>query len=147
MKLRIRGNSLRLRLGQSEVRRLLDVGAVEESTEFGPPGEQPFSYAIHLAADERNVLARFAEGKIVVLVPRETARAWGESEQVGIEAEQPLAAGKSLKILVEKDFECLDRAVPEPQDDAFPHPQRDTACKPAGAAPPNRPWASSQQHP
>ena len=145
MKLRIRGNSVRLRLGQSEVRRLLEVGAVEESTEFGPAGDERFSYAIHLAADERSVSARFAAGKIVVLVPRETARAWGETEQVGIEAEQPLAAGKSLKILIEKDFECRDRAVPEPQDDAFPHPQRDTACKPAGQPQPNRPWASSQQ--
>ena len=35
MKLRIRGNSIRLRLTQSEVRRLAEVGSVEEWTDFG----------------------------------------------------------------------------------------------------------------
>ena len=35
MKLRLQGSSLRLRVKRSEVERLCDTGAVEESVEFG----------------------------------------------------------------------------------------------------------------
>jgi len=41
---------------------------------------------------------------------------------VGLEGSQP-AGGEPLRILIEKDFECLDAAPGESQDDAFPNPR------------------------
>jgi hypothetical protein len=121
VKLRIRGNSLRLRLRRGEVRRLADEGLVEERTEFGP-GSSPLVYALR-ADDVPRVAATFDAGGIVVSVPRSAARRWASSDQVGIEGSQDTGRGEALRILVEKDFECSDAAADEGQDDAYPNPR------------------------
>ena len=121
MKLRIRGNSLRLRLRQGEVRRLVDEGMVEERTEFGP-GSSPLVYALR-ADDVPCVAAVFEAGRIVVTVPRRAARRWASSDQVGVEGSQSAGEGGTLRILVEKDFECSDAPADESQDGAYPNPR------------------------
>jgi hypothetical protein len=122
VKLRIRANSIRLRLGRSEVRRLADVGRVEESTTFGPT--QSFAYAVEAAAGARTTRATFEGGRLLVRVPRDVVAGWAGGNEVGISAEQPTDAGEALSILIEKDFECFDAPASEPQDDAFPNPRR-----------------------
>ena len=121
MKLRIRGNSLRLRLGQGEVRRLADGGAVEERTDFAANGPA-LVYALR-TADADATSATFDGGRITVTVPRAVAQEWASTAQVGIEASQPAGNGDVLRILIEKDFECLDAPAGEPQSDAFPNPR------------------------
>ena len=121
MKLRLRGNTLRLRLRQGEVRALAETGGVEERTEFAP-GSPPLVYALR-ADDTPAVGASFEQGRIVVRVPRAAARQWAAGEQVGIDGAQETAGGDALRILIEKDFECLDAAAGESQDDAFPNPR------------------------
>jgi hypothetical protein len=61
---------------------------------------------------------------VVVRIPYEAARRLADSDQVGVEARQPLEGGADLRILVEKDLECVDAPEAEPQDDAFPNPKR-----------------------
>ena len=113
MKLRFQSNSLRLRLSQSEVARLADTGKVEELIAFAPG--QKFSYSI----ESRPVaaLAATLDGShIRVLLPEDLSKAWIESDQTGIEG-----GNDSLRVLVEKDFQCLHRASSEDAD-AFPNP-------------------------
>jgi hypothetical protein len=131
MKLRIRGNSIRLRLGQSEVQRLLVSGSVEESTAFGPSEEQRFSYSLYVSLDLPDVSASFADGRIIVRVPMTTAREWVTTDQVSIDAIQPNGDDGQLRILIEKDFACIDAPGNESQEDAFPHPLLTGACAPA----------------
>lgn len=119
MKLRIRGNSIRLRLTRSEVDDFGANGKVEETVDFGS-GETKFKYVLE-AADTQNVSAEFAGDTIRVLVPNDRARDWVSSEQVGIES----AEGSSLRVLVEKDFACLQERAGESDDDAFPNPEPD----------------------
>ena len=119
MKLRLQGNSLRLRLRQGEVRRLVEKGSVEERTEFKDFG---FVYALRVA-DVEQVAASAEPHRIEVSLPRAAARQWAESDQVGIEASQPTPSGKVLRVLVEKDFECIDAPPGESQDDAYPNPR------------------------
>lgn len=123
MKLRIRGNSIRLRLRQGEVRTLVERGVVEERTEFGPAG-RTFGYAVRADDAAAAVSAEFTGERIVVRVPGGVAREWSSSEQVGIEASQPAPGGDSLRILIEKDFECLNAPPEESQDGAYPHPRQ-----------------------
>ena len=118
MKLRIRGNSIRLRLRRGEVERLATEGVVEERTDFG--GGRTLTYAL-VAEDVPAVSAELDGARIVVRVPRAAAARWAATEDVGIECFQPAADGP-LKIRVEKDFACTDAAADEPQDDAFPNP-------------------------
>lgn len=122
MKLRIQGNSLRLRLRRSEVRQLADGGRVEERTAFGPAAAAALVYAL-LADDVTHVTASFEEGRLDVRVPHAVAAAWAGGDQIGIEASQPAGGGELLRILIEKDFECIDAPPGESQDDAFPNPR------------------------
>jgi hypothetical protein len=123
MKLRIRGNSVRLRLGQSEVRRLAEIGVVEESTQFDDSGDQSLLYAVKSADGIAGASAGFQGGKLLVLLPRDVVARWASSDEVAIAAVQSIGENASLKILVEKDFECIEAPADEPQDDAFRRPQ------------------------
>ena len=127
MKLRIKGNSIRLRLGRSEVRRLASEGVVAEFTDFGDSNGQRFGYALHVVFDESAVSARFADGRMIVRVPAGVVRQWAEADQIGIRAVQRTTDGSELRILIEKDLECIEPAVDESQEDAFPNPQL-SAC-------------------
>jgi hypothetical protein len=126
MKLRIRGNSIRFRLGQSEVCRLATEGMIEELTDFGPHSGQRLGYALHATFQDPDIRARFVEGRVVVSIPALAIHKWARTDQVGISAIQPIDDEHNLKILIEKDFECVDRssdASAESQEDAFPNPQ------------------------
>lgn len=119
MKLRIRGNSVRLRLSRSEVEAFARDGRVEDSARFGPGAS--LSYALERSSGGA-VSARLEGVGVVVSIPGEMAATWCESEQVGIEGEHPCGEGESLKILVEKDFTCLKTRSGEDESDAFPNP-------------------------
>jgi len=128
MKLRIRGNSVRLRLGQSEVRRLLSEGIVLESTTFDFVHGQRLEYALCAATNLPAMTASFADGRITIRIPVSAMHNWAETDQVGVETTQVGSDGSVLKILVEKDFECIDAPHDESQEDAFPNPQVGAAC-------------------
>ncbi len=126
MKLRIRENSLRLRLGPAEVAQLVDAGSIAEAIHFGPG--QKLAYTLKTGNVERPTTS-FRDSQINVIVPKETARQWANSKEVGIEATQQLPTGGQLQLLIEKDFECLDAKSQEPQEDVFPHPETGTDCR------------------
>src|SRR4051812_11293983 len=101
MKLRIKGNSIRLRLGPSEVLQLLLDGALEEATEFGPVHADRFSYALHATDESFDVIASFAGGRMMVRVPKDVIDRWATTGQVSIDALQRTGDGGDLRILIE----------------------------------------------
>jgi len=131
MKLRIKGNSIRLRLGQSEVRRVAIDGTVEESTVFGPSKEECFGYALCASPESLQVSASFADRRLVIHVPTRVMHQWATTDQVGIRAHQRTMDDSELLILIEKDFECIDAPPDESPEDAFPNPQLSAACLPS----------------
>jgi hypothetical protein len=132
MKLRIKGNSIRLRLGQSEVRRLAIDGVVEESTFFGPSKQECFAYALCASPDVSVMSARFADRRLMIRVPSAMIYQWATTDQVGIQTLQRSGSDDGLLILIEKDFECIDAPPGESKEDAFPNPQLEATCRPAG---------------
>ena len=116
MKLRIRGNSVRLRLTRSEVEEFGITGKIEETVDFGP-GKRKLVYALEAYPGER-VFGDYEENSIRVFVPAEQARLWVISDSVGVES-----AGEGLQILIEKDFACLNERPGENEDDSFPNPK------------------------
>jgi hypothetical protein len=122
MKLRIKGNSIRLRLGRSEVQRLSDGGIIEEFTIFGLSEELRFAYELCACPIAADVTASFANQRMVVRVPDDLVEQWATTDQIGISAIQRVGEHDELRILIEKDFECLELASAESQEDAFPQP-------------------------
>ena len=125
MKLRIRGNSVRLRLSKGEVARLEETGLVEETVEFGFDAAQKFAYALAASGDRVNAV--FMDNRLTIFVPEDEARRWARGEEIAVSAEQPLADEKTLRILVEKDFACFEERPGEDESDLFAAPAG-TAC-------------------
>ena len=126
MKLRIKGNSIRLRLTRSEVERLGIEGSIFESVHFGT-GSAPFDYELRTTGDNK-VSASFIGRGIVVSLPTSEADQWINSGKVGIEAFQPIDAASDLRILIEKDFACLIPGSAEDESGAFPNPMAVKQC-------------------
>jgi hypothetical protein len=104
VKLRIQGNSLRLRLTQKEVAQLRDPGRVESFIEFAPGNA--LLYLLESSFRVNAVTATFDGQAIRVIVPKNVMTEWAESDRVSIEA-QPHAG---VHMLIEKDFRCLHTA-------------------------------------
>jgi hypothetical protein len=124
VKLRIRDNSIRLRLMRAEVDTLREKGIVEASTDF--PGGRTFRYLVESSPASVNPAAFFSENEIIVRLPETTVLAWASTEQVEIQGEQLLEEGGRLKILIEKDFVCLTGRDDEDESDMYPHPEADS---------------------
>lgn len=127
MKLRIRGNSIRLRLTQSEVDQLSRTGKINDSVEFG--GASPrFSYQLLTTADDEGARATFEDQCLSVSISASEAENWIRSEQVGIEEMQPIDGDSFLRILIEKDFACLTEREGDDDIDSFPNPSVHGKC-------------------
>ncbi len=124
MKLRIHGNSLRLRLNQAEVAQFSKTGFVEDSIQFAPGAS--FAYALESMSSLSAPQALYANGFLRVQVPGADATDWVRSDRVGISGDQALASGQRLSILIEKDFQCLHGDVAR-DPDAYPNPLEESA--------------------
>ena len=125
MKLRIRDNSLRLRLTQVEVERLRRDGLVSARILF--PDGRELVYEVESSPASVAPATFYGGDRITVRLPETRVLAWAATDQVSIEEEQLLTGGESLKILVEKDFACLAPREGEDESDMYPHPLRGTA--------------------
>ncbi len=116
MKLRIRGNSIRLRLTKSEVEQIKESGLVEEKTVF--PNNQIFTYSISSTDSIDQIQAEFIPNNLKIFLPKSMAEKWVNSFEEGIYGE-----AENLQISVEKDFNCLKPRDGDEDKDTFPHPK------------------------
>ena len=121
MKLRIKGNSLRLRITRSEVDRLVNDGRIEETTWLGRDDGSRIRYVLEHEAGAKAVGLRFDPPVLAVTVPTSQAREWAQGDEVGIYACVDLGARGALDLVIEKDFACL-HGTDEENEDAFPNP-------------------------
>ena len=126
MKLRIKGDSLRLRLSQGEMRTLAERGEVEDRICF--PGGAALRYRLRSDQNSNVISASYASNLIDILVPRPQAERWCATDLVTLSASQPLAAGE-LRLVLEKDWACLAPREGEDESDNFPHPEPDQGAK------------------
>jgi hypothetical protein len=126
MKIRIQGDSLRIRTLRTEVARLLAGECLEETIHFAPESSAKFTYALKQDSSVSVLTVQHSMNRVAILIPVDQANAWGVTDQVGIEGDISLGDNWSLSLLVEKDFACLDRNGEEHQD-TFPNPSAGTA--------------------
>lgn len=115
MKLRIKSNTLRLRLSQDEVTRLCQDGSVFDICHFG---NNHLTYGLrHYNGEE--LKAEFSGPRIVVDIPKSWIEGWETNTQTGFQATDE----EGLFILVEKDFQCLMPRENEDETNLYPNPQ------------------------
>ena len=122
MKIRIKGNSIRIRLTKSEVDYFGTTSYLEEKTEFG---DSELRYALQTKTGIDEITANFEGNTITVNIPESIKKDWVETDKVGLENKMDIGMGKQLFLLIEKDFVCLDNTL-EDQSDNYPNPN--AAC-------------------
>ncbi|RYE36965.1 MAG: hypothetical protein EOP42_01445 [Sphingobacteriaceae bacterium] len=119
MKIRIKGNSVRFRLSRPEIEKFGNDGYIEEKTEFL---NNTFCYAIQKLFDGTTLDASFTGQKLTVFVPKAIMQEWVNSDVVGYSHYLPLSEEKSLFLLIEKDYKCIDGDESEDQSDYYDNP-------------------------
>lgn len=110
MKLRIEGNSIRLRVKKSDLDKLKSEGMIGETVVFS--GDLYFHYKLKTAQHIQHINGELLQNSIQVTIPLSIAQSWIDTEQVGLE--HTLDSG--LKILIEKDFPCKTREDEDKND-------------------------------
>ncbi|MFK8006746.1 MAG: hypothetical protein AB8H03_10255 [Saprospiraceae bacterium] len=122
MKLRIRGNSIRLRLSQQDVKVFGEKGRVENSIQFGATAGGQLTYVLE-SAEVKKLKSEFSGNTITIFVPTELGEMWVNSQLVGMEHLDATTENDQIRILVEKDFKCMHVRINEDESDSFPHPK------------------------
>ncbi len=120
MKLRVRDNSIRLRLTRSEVDLVRTDGLVRGRVPFA--GRNSFDYILESSPATVKPEAHISNNVLTVRSPETEILSWANSNEVSISASQILDGADQLSILVEKDFACLAPREGEDESDMYPHP-------------------------
>lgn len=120
MKIRINGNSIRIRLSKSEVERFGKEGRIEESTDFG---SSKLVYALERKQGIEFMKAAFTGNNITMYVPMPLAEEWVSTDKVGLDHNMDTGNGGHLFLLLEKDFKCIDNSL-EDQSDNYENPHK-----------------------
>ena len=121
MKLRILSDSLRIRVTQTELNTVADHGEASAAIRFG--GGTALHYVLRAEDAIEDIEATYADNIVTVRLPLAAVREWATTTMVSLRGEQTLDEGSTLKILVEKDFACLEPREGEDESDMFPHPE------------------------
>lgn len=125
MKLRIRSNSVRVRLKRGEVQEFATTGRLAEETPF--PGAT-LRYELQSVAGA-DFSASFGGDILTIRLPVTDVEQWASSDEVSLLGEQDLGEAGILSLLVEKDFQCLAPGHHRPgedDEDTYPHPNAGT---------------------
>ena len=126
MKQRLRGNSIRVRLDRRDIERLIDMGRVDDAVRFGPG--LAFSYAVEMGpAPRERPRASYSAGRLLIRIDPDDADEWLAGDRVGFDHQQPVEGGV-VRVLLEKDFACIDRPAGEEADDAYAFPNPSSVC-------------------
>ena len=125
MKLRILKQSIRIRLTQGEVLSLGEGSPVSAELKLGPLDTQKLVYTV--TPDESAALlgVDMRQAEIVITLPAGMARELAHTERVTIEEVLTQDPDLTVKVCIEKDFQCLKPRSGDQDEDSFPHPSAD----------------------
>ena len=95
--------------------------SITEDLEFGAAPDDQIRFVLETANDEQFAIT-FEKHAITLHIPQQLAQQWTLTDLVGFEEEIDTARGKIIKVLVEKDFACLDKTVEE-NEGTYPNPK------------------------
>jgi hypothetical protein len=113
MKLRLEGNSIRLRVRKSDISTLQKNETITETLTF--PNDTVFQYQLSINNTAIDIDAQLVSNILNISIPLSIATNWIQTDAVGIEKTLP----NGLFILIEKDFPCTDRPWEDTSDTFF----------------------------
>jgi hypothetical protein len=107
MKVRIAGNTIRFRLRKQDVASLEKHGLVLDLLEFGAGQEDRLEFKLE-TAEALEPQIRYSAGATTILLPRSVVEEFSQTDRVGFNFNIDTGRDRSVYVLVEKDFSCLD---------------------------------------
>jgi hypothetical protein len=120
MKIRIKDNSIRYRLTKTEVKQLCTQYFITSQTVLA---SNTLTYNIQVQDNIENLSADFVANTITLFFPKVDADAWYENEIITHQHTIKTINGSLLKLVLEKDFVCLDHSD-EDQSDNYANPNK-----------------------
>lgn len=117
MKIRILGDTLRIRLKKSEIEHFEKNGKIEDSITFTQ--NNILKYTIKVCT-KNSISSTFENNEIIVFIPKEVAKNWINSNLVTLENNLCIP-----QIIIEKDFKCTSKSCLETDEqieDSFNNP-------------------------
>lgn len=106
MKIRILGNTIRLRFKMHETEAMMKNGMIEEVLDFGPAEMDKLRFQVRKGDD-----AFFIEQigmSVCITVPGLIVETWASTGLTGFQETIATSRGSNITVLIEKDFACLD---------------------------------------
>ncbi|MDO5656238.1 MAG: hypothetical protein Q4G27_08875 [Flavobacteriaceae bacterium] len=119
MKIRIKDNSIRLRLTKTDVADLKSKQHVACKTVIS--NQEIFEYVLQ-SKDISEAKAAFSSGRITVTLPLAMASILTDTEEITVKSYQENGQEEPLFLLIEKDLQCLDETH-EDQSDMYDNPK------------------------
>jgi hypothetical protein len=107
-------------LTKPEVDNFAAHGYLEEETHFAPGTS--LVYALQSAHNVQEFAATFSGHKITVLIPEESRKRWTSTDLTGFDEEVDAGQGNRLRLVIEKDWACIDNTMNEDQSENYPNP-------------------------
>jgi hypothetical protein len=105
MKVRIHSNSIRFRLKEDDIEKLLKLGRISEVLTFGAGHRDELSFT--LAVTGGPAVSCEADGnRFLFYIPQHIVQVWLHGEEAGFSEVLDTGKEKKLKLIVEKDFPC-----------------------------------------
>lgn len=115
MKLRISNQSLRLRINQDDLHKLTDAGSLQEH--LGNDILGTFHYTLNVY--EGDIIdVELNPGEVKVMIPKSYVTEWNDTDRVSFEEHI-----KGIRVLLEKDFQCLSDRPHENESRNFKNPK------------------------
>lgn len=128
MKLRLKGNTIRIRVDRRDLDLLVNEGQVVGEIRFGDEAGQRFSYVLEIGgASEALPNVDYRDGRFLIQIGGAAAKDWRQNDKVGFETTCE-RGGNTIRLIVEKDFACLDRPAGQEADDQFAFPNPSSHC-------------------
>lgn len=123
MKIRIKNNSIRLRLSKTDIADLKTMRLVACQTVIS--GKEVFEYTLRTVENAQKISARFDSQKITIVLPFAEAQTLTETDEISVKGLQENGADEPLFLLIEKDLQCLD---PTHEDQSDMYENSSTSC-------------------
>ncbi len=124
MKIRISNNSIRFRLKEPEVHQFNKEQILTEVLELGLSPVEQLKFSLEITSNT-NFSIRYQINQTTLFIPEAVAKEWANTGAVGFEEKIDLGNGKTIKVLVEKDFVCAD---PPDAENKGAYPNLKTNC-------------------
>ena len=127
MKLRIKGNSIRLRFSRPELASLVAGRPLEESVRFSAQPQAQLIYTLAPACAGSEQIVEYTGCRLTISLTTEQIATLNQSNEVGIYTSVAIGLDDVLEIMVEKDFACLDGSDDDNRD-TFANPLSGAVC-------------------